>query len=246
MEPSESVTQGVDKRVKHSLKEVDVESPVARSLADAVADNRVTFSAGLLGESCHDSCSGIGLICEGRWLRHMSTNCDAARAAFPEASKCDRTNFGRDMPVYRPSTHSVLVNSRPGSYVASCGAKHAQTRRFCPCGFGRSPEGTSMTYHHVYNVQASPYFEWQVRYMHFWFRQVGQPGRITRLLSAGGPDHLVGEIPTHVAPPFWDFKPSLRDDRIYTPYNKATAIIHWLQHARIVEDIIVILDPEVR
>ena len=30
----------------------------------------------------------------------------------------------------------------------------------------------------------------QVRYMHLWFNQAGMPGRITRLLSAAGNDHL--------------------------------------------------------
>lgn len=33
----------------------------------------------------------------------------------------------------------------------------------------------------------------QVRFMHLWFKQAGVPGRITRLLSAGGGDHL-GEL----------------------------------------------------
>jgi hypothetical protein len=50
--------------------------------------------------------------------------------------------------------------------------------------------------------------------MHRWFKQAGMPGKITRLLSAGGPDHLMDEIPTHVAPPF------IKQGDKYAPYNK--------------------------
>jgi hypothetical protein len=35
----------------------------------------------------------------------------------------------------------------------------------------------------------------QVRFMHLWFKQAGVPGRITRLLSAGGGDHLGKSAP---------------------------------------------------
>ncbi len=67
------------------------------------------------------------------------------------------------------------------------------------------------------------YFEWQVRYMHLWFKQANMLGKITRLLTANDKDHLAATIPTHVSPP-----PSVPDDAGYTPYNKPAAVKHWL------------------
>jgi hypothetical protein len=70
------------------------------------------------------------------------------------------------------------------------------------------------------------YFEWQVRFMSRWFNQSGMPGRITRLLSAGGTDFLASEIPTHVSPPYVS-KPG----DTYLPYNKPYSIMRWLAEA---------------
>ena len=38
--------------------------------------------------------------------------------------------------------------------------------------------------------------------MHLWFKQAGVPGRITRLLSAGGGDHLGEHPPPQPSPLF--------------------------------------------
>ncbi len=50
------------------------------------------------------------------------------------------------------------------------------------------------------------------------------PGKITRLLTAHGTDELATTIPTHVAPP-----PYVPSDAGYTPYNKPTAVEHWIR-----------------
>ncbi len=71
------------------------------------------------------------------------------------------------------------------------------------------------------------YFEWQVRYMHLWFEQAKMPGKITRLLTAHGADHLTTRIPTHVSLP-----PSVPNDEGYSPYNKPAAVDHWLREVR--------------
>ena len=63
--------------------------------------------------------------------------------------------------------------------------------------------------------------------MHFWFKQAKMPGKITRLLTAHGPDALATSIPTHVAPP-----PLVPDDPRYTPYNKPSAVDHWIREVR--------------
>ena len=63
--------------------------------------------------------------------------------------------------------------------------------------------------------------------MHFWFKSSNMSGRITRLLTSNGPDDLASIIPTHVSPP-----PIVPEDPGYTPYNKPSAVDHWLKKVR--------------
>jgi hypothetical protein len=60
--------------------------------------------------------------------------------------------------------------------------------------------------------------------MHLWFEQAKMPGKITRLLTAHGADHLTTMIPTHISLP-----PSVPNDAGYSPYNKPAAVDHWLR-----------------
>ena len=121
------------------------------------------------------------------------------------------------------------------------------TQRLCPCAY-RYPN-TRATFHTVFNVQSKQYFEWQSRYSVFWHKQVGQPGKITRLLSMGGKwptdphphptgDHLMKEVPTHIAPQY-----DYAIDQ-YVAYNKPLSITHWLQTTDVKEDIIIVADPD--
>jgi len=80
--------------------------------------------------------------------------------------------------------------------------------------------------------------EWQSRYLTYHFRKSGQEGGITRLLSANHGDHLMDEIPTWVSPIY----PHLDRDN-YSPFNKPTAITHWLKHSGIRAEWIIIVDP---
>jgi hypothetical protein len=61
--------------------------------------------------------------------------------------------------------------------------------------------------------------------MHLWFKQADMPGRLTRLLTADGADQLAATIPTHVSPP-----PRNPLDPGYSPYNKPSAVDHWLRY----------------
>ncbi|KAJ1485685.1 hypothetical protein T484DRAFT_1792792 [Baffinella frigidus] len=117
----------------------------------------------------------------------------------------------------------------------------------------------------VFNVQSKQYFEWQLRYnifWHkqsgqsgpsryniFWHKQSGQSGPVTRLLSMGGAwptdatphpkgDHLMNEVRTHIAP---EYDYSIDS---YVAYNKPLAITHWLQTAKVTEDVIIVIDPD--
>mmetsp|Transcript_53170 Transcript_53170/g.140548 ORF Transcript_53170/g.140548 Transcript_53170/m.140548 type:complete len:406 (-) Transcript_53170:1459-2676(-) len=211
--------------------------PAAR-MAEDLRAGAVVFARGRRGQPCLDVCTEIGFGCSPAWFDVVNT-CAALLAAFPEARSCDSKVFGVDLPAYRPSTGEVLVNSKPQEFRGLCSSHDANTKRLCACGFPRSGPQTSRTYHTVYSVQASRYFEWQVRFMHHWFKEAQVPGRITRLLSAGGPDFLVGPIPTHVAPPN-----PVPVDAGYQPYNKPAAIMHWLENSKPTEDVVVIIDPD--
>jgi len=60
---------------------------------------------------------------------------------------------------------------------------HTLIQRSCwyVCTYMRRKGGStsSRTFHTVYNVEPSQYFEWQVRYMHLWFQQANMPGYST-------------------------------------------------------------------
>jgi len=73
--------------------------------------------------------------------------------------------------------------------------------------------------------------------MKLWAEQVEQPGKVTRLLSATKMDHLK-DIPTHVSASY-DF----RKDH-YVPYNKPLSVSQWLATGQVVEDVIIIIDPD--
>jgi len=203
-----------------------------------VREARTSFHEARQGQSCFDACGERELACQSLWFELLNS-CAVLRAAFPAARECSEGFYGRDLPAFRPEDSTLLVNQKPRVYAASCGGKHSKTRRVCACGFRKGGPTSSRTFHTVYNVQPSRHFEWQVRYMHLWFRQAGMPGAITRLLTANGPDSLMGQVPTHVAPP-----PHNPRDPGYSPYNKPSAVAHWLAQAQPTEDVVLVIDPD--
>ena len=219
-------------------------------LVDDIQSKRNTFHEAGRGMNCFDTCKEAGLACQRHWFDVLN-NCDVLTAAFPDYKQCSADFYGRDLPAYRPEDSTVLVNKQPKTYAASCGGRHEKTQRLCGCGFSKGGRTSSPTFHTIYNVEPSQYFEWQVRYMHLWFAQAQMPGAITRLLSAGGADHLApvcnasthvcaGEIPTHVSSPY---QSALAGDA-YKPYNKPWSISQWIAQAAPTEDNIIIVDPD--
>jgi peptidyl serine alpha-galactosyltransferase len=174
-----------------------------------------------------------GYSCHREFFDYFN-DCKPLLKAFPDATSCTENIYGRDLPAYRPSTKSVLTNSRTDTWATSCQAKHPLTSR--PCACVEPPR--NLTFRTVFNVQASKYFEWQSRYMNFWHKQVGQPGKLTRLLSASRMDHLGEEVPTFVSPQY-DFSKDW-----YVPYNKPLSITNFLRSGDVTEDVVVILDPD--
>jgi len=217
-----------------------------------VEANRVSFFRGTNGEACETVCKNQELRCSASWFEHVN-HCEALLAAFPTGkggeylSSCDSNFYGGDLPGYQTDKNLLLLNNDPAGFATTCAATAKRTSRLCPCVY-RYPN-QKVTYHTVYSVQSKQYFEWQSRYLHFWHKQVGQPGKITRLLAMGGAwprdpkphpfgDHLMRQLPTHIHPEY--------DPRIdtYTAYNKPLGIAHWLQTTKVEEDVIIILDPD--
>uniref|UniRef100_A0A7S4P999 Hydroxyproline O-arabinosyltransferase-like domain-containing protein n=1 Tax=Guillardia theta TaxID=55529 RepID=A0A7S4P999_GUITH len=94
-------------------------------------------------------------------------------------------------------------------------------------------------FHTIFNVQSSRYFEWQVRYLNYCYKKSGQDGPVTRLLSASNRDHLFQEVNSWLAPPY----PKLSSDP-YLPYNKPTAVHHWLSYSGVRAEYIIVVDPD--
>jgi len=103
----------------------------------------------------------------------------------------------------------------------------------------RNPPMKPTLLHTVFSVQPSKYFEWQVRYMAYHFNKSKQEGPLTRLLSGNHADHISPQVDTWVAPPYrhLHFDP-------YVPYNKPTAIIHWLRHSGVRSEYVIVVDPD--
>lgn len=99
--------------------------------------------------------------------------------------------------------------------------------------------------HTIFSAECTPYFDWQtVGFMHS-FRLSGQPGNVTRLLSCTEEDlkYYNGHdlAPTHYVPSM-SVHP-LTGDR-YPAINKPAAVVHWIHHAQIDAEYIVILDAD--
>ncbi|XP_010496313.1 PREDICTED: uncharacterized protein LOC104773407 [Camelina sativa] len=99
--------------------------------------------------------------------------------------------------------------------------------------------------HTLFSTECTTYFDWQtVGFMHS-FRQSGQPGNVTRLLSCTDEDlkNYKGHdlAPTHYVPSM--SRHPLTGDW-YPAINKPAAVVHWLHHTNIDAEYIVILDAD--
>ncbi|XP_027358629.1 peptidyl serine alpha-galactosyltransferase-like [Abrus precatorius] len=99
--------------------------------------------------------------------------------------------------------------------------------------------------HTVFSTECSTYFDWQTVGLMHSFRMSRQPGNITRLLSCSDEDlrQYKGHdlAPTHYVPSM--SRHPLTGDW-YPAINKPAAILHWLNHANIDAEFIVILDAD--
>ncbi|XP_022879295.1 peptidyl serine alpha-galactosyltransferase [Olea europaea var. sylvestris] len=99
--------------------------------------------------------------------------------------------------------------------------------------------------HTIFSTECSPYFDWQTVGLVHSFHLSGQPGNITRLLSCTEEDlkQYKGHdlAPTHYVPSM--SRHPLTGDW-YPAINKPAAVLHWLNHAKIDAEYIVILDAD--
>lgn len=99
--------------------------------------------------------------------------------------------------------------------------------------------------HTIFSTECSPYFDWQTVGLVHSFLLSGQPGNITRLLSCTDEElkHYKGRdlAPTHYVPSM--SKHPLTGDW-YPAINKPAAVVHWLHHAQIDTEFVVILDAD--
>ena len=201
------------------------------NLLDAIVEGRSAFLVSPAGASCEDTCRSAGdMVCDVLWFPPLN-NCEVLAAAFPDRKQCSVGMFaGGDAPGFRPSDGTTMVNSAAKAFPSSCHSQHNSTQRLCGCE-------RAQTLHTVYSVQPTPYFKWQVNWLHYSFRQVQMRGEITRLLSAEAADEL-SHIPTHVSRPL-----QVGNDS-YSPINKPNALVQWLAHAKPTADAILVIDPD--
>ncbi|KAG4940520.1 hypothetical protein AAZX31_16G060000 [Glycine max] len=99
--------------------------------------------------------------------------------------------------------------------------------------------------HTVFSTECTPYFDWQTVGLMHSFHLSGQPGNITRLLSCSDEDLKLYKghnlAPTHYVPSMSQHP--LTGDW-YPAINKPAAVLHWLNHANIDAEFIVILDAD--
>ncbi|GAB2287622.1 Peptidyl serine alpha-galactosyltransferase [Dionaea muscipula] len=99
--------------------------------------------------------------------------------------------------------------------------------------------------HTIFSTECTPYFDWQtIGFVHS-FNLSGQPGNVTRLLSCTdeelkqyrghdlAPTHYVPSMSRHPLTGDW-----------YPAINKPAAVLHWINHAIIDAEFIVILDAD--
>ncbi|XP_020232502.1 peptidyl serine alpha-galactosyltransferase isoform X1 [Cajanus cajan] len=99
--------------------------------------------------------------------------------------------------------------------------------------------------HTVFSTECTPYFDWQTVGLMHSFHLSGQPGNITRLLSCSDEELKLYKghnlAPTHYVPSM--SRHPLTGDW-YPAINKPAAVLHWLNHANIDAEFIVILDAD--
>ncbi|XP_042498146.1 peptidyl serine alpha-galactosyltransferase isoform X2 [Macadamia integrifolia] len=169
----------------------------------------------------------INTLNEGLLLHHAS-------------SGCSKPKWSRYLSFLKSKTFAELTRPK---YLT-----HDHMQREKAEAQRQALEGSERTYpkiHTIFSTECSPYFDWQTVGLMHSFHLSGQPGNITRLLSCTEEDlkRYTGHdlAPTHYVPSM-NRHPLTGD--WYPAINKPAAVLHWLNHAKIDAEFIVILDAD--
>lgn len=160
------------------------------------------------------------------------------------ANGCSKPNWSKYLSFLKSTTFSDLTRPKfhapKKSQSEEAGSLQQQT-----VDKPVKPNGPNPKIHTVFSTECTPYFDWQTVGLMHSFHLSGQPGNITRLLSCTDEDlqRYVGHdlAPTHYVPSM--SRHPLTGDW-YPAINKPAAVLHWLNHANIDAEYIVILDAD--
>jgi hypothetical protein len=100
--------------------------------------------------------------------------------------------------------------------------------------------GTTSEVHTVFSVDGSLYQRWQADLLAYSHHKVGQPGPLTRLLSADGPPTPFAGRTFHTR----SYCPHPVTGDYYPPYNRIMALRAWLTEAPPAEEVILLVEPD--
>ncbi|KAJ4960283.1 hypothetical protein NE237_020193 [Protea cynaroides] len=155
-------------------------------------------------------------------------------------SGCSKPKWSKYLSFLKSKTFAKLTQPK---YLTHDNMQHEKAE-----AHPQALEESGRTYpkiHTVFSTECSTYFDWQtVGFMHS-FNLSGQPGNVTRLLSCTEEDlkRYTGHdlAPTHYVPSM--SRHPLTGDW-YPAINKPAAVLHWLNHAKIDAEFIVVLDAD--
>ncbi|KDP46351.1 hypothetical protein JCGZ_10191 [Jatropha curcas] len=156
------------------------------------------------------------------------------------ADGCSKPKWSKYLSFLKSKTFAELTRPKlltPDSVKTKEAAKERQVID--------EPQKPHPKIHTIFSTECTPYFDWQTVGLVHSFHLSGQPGNITRLLSCTDEElkRYTGHdlAPTHYVPSM--SRHPLTGDW-YPAINKPAAVLHWLNHANIDAEFIVILDAD--
>ncbi|XP_041006427.1 peptidyl serine alpha-galactosyltransferase [Juglans microcarpa x Juglans regia] len=160
-----------------------------------------------------------------------------------KANGCSKPTWSKYLSFLRSKTFAELT--RPKLLTPATIQTEKESIQAVPKQFIAEPGRQYPKIHTIFSTECITYFDWQTVGLVHSFHLSGQPGNITRLLSCSDEDlkQYTGHdlAPTHYVPSM--SKHPLTGDW-YPAINKPAAVLHWLNHANIDAEFIVILDAD--
>ncbi|KAK4804940.1 hypothetical protein SAY86_004757 [Trapa natans] len=158
------------------------------------------------------------------------------------ASGCPKPRWSKYMSFLKSKTFAELTSPK---YLSQQSTENGEEDETQEKEMPNEPGVDHPKIHTVFSTECTPYFDWQTVGLMHSFGLSGQPGNITRLLSCTDEDlrNYKGHdlAPTHNVPSM-SLHPLTGD--WYPAINKPAAVLHWLNHATIDAEFIVILDAD--